>query len=283
MLHIYFILVSLVYLIPFALMISVSLTKEEALTTGGFSLFPKEFSLDAYRLALRNPGQLIRSYEVTIFFACVGTVLSVLMLGMLAYSLSRRSFRFRGALSIYVLFTMLFSGGLVPAYLMNVKYLHLNDTIWIYILPGLVSAWNLMIVRTNFQQIPESLIESAKIDGASEFRMCFGIVMPLSMPVLATVGFLFFVDKWNDWYTAVIYIKDTDLYSLQYLLQRILREAEFLKQLSSENAILEAGAVYPTESFRFAMALLASGPVLIVFPFFQKYFSKGMTLGAVKG
>lgn len=282
-LHILLIVISLMYILPFVLMISVSFTKESALESGGFSLIPKEFSLDAYRLALRNPAQMLQSYKVTAEFTVAGTILAVLIMGMMAYALSRRTYRFRKAITFYAFFTMLFSGGLVPNYLLNVKYLHIGNTMWVYILPSLVSAWYLIIMRTNFQQIPEALIESAKIDGASEFFICFRIVMPLSVPVLATVGFMLFVAKWNDWYTAVIYIKDTRLYSLQYLLQRILREAEFLKQLASENAWQSQQEVYPTESFRFAMALLAAGPVLVIFPFFQKYLSKGLTVGAVKG
>lgn len=147
----------------------------------------------------------------------------------------------------------------------------------------LVSAWNMIVLRTNFQKIPTALIESAKIDGASEYRICFQIVLPLSVPAIATIAFFYFVGKWNDWNTAVIYIRDINLYSLQYLLQRILREAEFLKQLSAEQMAQESQTVIPTESYRFAMALLAGGPVLVIFPFFQKYFSKGLTVGSVKG
>ena len=178
---------------------------------------------------------------------------------------------------------MLFNGGIVPTYLLITKYLQLKNTYWVYILPSVASAWNLIVLRTNFQQLPDALVESAKIDGASEYRICFSIVLPLSVPAMATIGFLYFVGKWNDWTTCVYYINKPYLYSLQYLLQRILREAEFLKQLSAEQAALEAGAQIPTESFRFAMAVLAAGPVLVIFPFFQKYFSKGLTIGAVKG
>lgn len=283
LLHLVFILICLTYILPFILMISVSFSSEESLTQGGFSLLPREFSLDAFKTALRNPQQLLDSYKTTAIFTIAGMILSVTVLAMMAYSLSRPNYRFRKVLTFYAFFTMLFSGGLVPSYLLNVKYLGLFDSLWVYILPSLVSAYNLIIIRTNFQQLPQSLSESAKIDGANELYICFRIVMPLSVPVLATIAFLFFVGKWNDWFTAVLYIKSPSKFSLQYLLQRILREAEYLKQLASENAALDVGAVYPTESFRFAMALLASGPVLIVFPFFQKYFSRGLTVGAVKG
>jgi putative aldouronate transport system permease protein len=281
-LHAIFAVLSMLYVLPFALMISVSLSEEKSLTDGGFSIWPKAFSLDAYRLAFRNPEQLLSSYQVTIAFTVAGMALSTFILAMMAYALSRPNFRFRKALSFFAFFTMLFSGGLVPSYLLNVKYLHLDNTIWVYILPSLVSAWNLIIMRTNFRQIPASLIESAKIDGAGEAFICFRIVIPLSAPVLATISFFFFVGKWNDWFTTVLYIKSPSLFSLQYMLQRILREAAFLKQMTREAAAYEAGAVIPTESFRFAMALLASGPVLAAFPFFQKYLNKGLTIGAVK-
>ena len=170
----------------------------------------------------------------------------------------------------------------MPSYLLIVRYLHLNDTMLVYIFPGLVSAYSVMIIRTNYRSIPYELIEAAKVDGASELFICFRIVMPLSKPVLASIGFLFLVDKWNDWMTSMLYIRDPKLYSLQYLLQRILNEAEYLRQLADTGALM-GGEVFPTESFRYAMALVAAGPVLLIFPFFQKHFAKGMTLGGVKG
>lgn len=281
-LNLFFIVVCACYILPFVLIISVSLTEENALAQG-FSLFPKEFSLEAYQLAFKNPTQIIQSYKVTILFSVLGCIMSTLIMCLMAYALSRSVYRFRKFFSFFAFFTMLFSGGLVPSYILNSRYLHLNDTIWIYILPSLVSAWNMIVLRTNFQKIPTALIESAKIDGASEYRICFQIVLPLSVPAIATIAFFYFVGKWNDWNTAVIYIRDINLYSLQYLLQRILREAEFLKQLSAEQMAQESQTVIPTESYRFAMALLAGGPVLVIFPFFQKYFSKGLTVGSVKG
>ncbi len=234
-------------------------------------------------MAFRNPTQLINSYKVTAIVSFAGMAAHVFVMSIMAFALSRRNFVLRRAFTFMAFFTMLFGGGIVPTYLLITKYLHLKNTYWVYILPSIASAWNLIVLRTNFQQLPDALIESAKIDGASEYRICFSIVLPLSVPAMATIGFLYFVGKWNDWMTCVYYISKPALYSLQYLLQRILREAEFLKQLSAEQQALESATVIPTESFRFAMALLAAGPVLVVFPFFQKYFSKGMTIGAVKG
>lgn len=281
-LHAVFIVLVLMYIIPFILTISISFSDETSLIRNGYSLIPHVFSLEAYKMVFNNPAQIFQSYKVTIIFTVTATALSVLVMGVMAYPLSRPNFRFRGPLSFYVLFTMLFSGGMVPTYLLIVKYLHLDNTIWVYILPGLVSAYNLIIIRTNYKSLPEELIEAAKMDGATELYICFKIVMPLCKPVLASVGFLFFVAKWNDWNTALLYITDPRLYSLQYLLQKILNEAEFLKQLA-ESGELMGGEVFPSESYRYAMALVAAGPVLCVFPFFQKYFAKGMTLGGVKG
>lgn len=282
-LHIFFIILSLCYILPLILMVSVSFTDENVITTGGFSLIPKVFSAESYRMAFRNPTQLLSSYKVTTIVSFAGMAAHVFVMSIMAFALSRRNFALRKVFTFLAFFTMLFNGGIVPTYLLITKYLRLKNTYWVYILPSIASAWNLIVLRTNFQQLPDALIESAKIDGASEYRICFSIVLPLSVPAMATIGFLYFVGKWNDWMTCVYYINKPALYSLQYLLQRILREAEFLKQLSAEQQALEANTVVPTESFRFAMALLAAGPVLVVFPFFQKYFSKGMTIGAVKG
>lgn len=281
-LNMFFILMMVIYIVPIVLCVSVSLTDEVSLLKDGYSLIPKVFSLEAYKMVFRNPVQMLRSYGVTIAFTAISTALAVLVMALLAYPLSRPNYRFKSALSFYVFFTMLFSGGMVPSYLVNVKYLGLGDSFLIYILPGLVSAYSVMIIKTNYQSIPNELIEAAKVDGASELFICFRIILPLSKAVLSSIGFLFLVDKWNDWMTSMLYIKNPDLYSLQYLLQRIMNEAEFLKQLG-EDAGADALAVFPTESYRYAMAIVAAGPVLCIFPFFQKYFAKGMTLGGVKG
>lgn len=281
-LHIIFLIMVLMYLVPFILVISISFSDEASVIKEGYSLIPPKFSLEAYKLAFRNPDQMLQSYKVTILFTLAATALSTLVMGIMAYPLSRPNYKLRKPFTFFVLFTMLFSGGLVPSYILNVQYLHLNDTIWIYIIPGLVSAYNLIIIRTNYKSLPSELIEAAKVDGARELYICFKIVMPLCKPVLASVGFLFLVAKWNDWMTSLLYIHEADLYSLQYLLQKILKESEYLKQLADTGQLM-GGEVFPSESFRYAMALIAAGPVLVIFPFFQKYFAKGMTLGGVKG
>lgn len=281
-LHCIFLVMVLMYIVPFLMVISVSFTDEMSLIVDGYRLWPAKFSTKAYEMIFSDPTQIINSYRTTIIFTTVATALAILIMGVMAYPLSRSNYKHRKFVTILVLFTMLFNAGMVPNYLLIVKYLKLNNTIWVYILPGLVGAYNLIVIRTNYRSLPKELIESAKIDGASEIRFCFQIVMPLCKPVLASIGFLFMVNKWNDWMNSMLYITKPQLYSLQYMLQRILNEAAYLKQMA-EAGTLMGGEVFPTESFRYAMALVAAGPVLCIFPFFQKYFAKGMTIGSVKG
>lgn len=283
-LHLFLIALSLTYILPLILMVSISVSSEQSIVEYGYSFIPKAFSLDAYRQAFANPQQIIDSYKVTAIFSIIATILAMLVQSLMAYPLSRANFKSKKFLTTYLFITMLFSGGLVPSYILNTQYLHLQDTIWVYILPCLTSVWNVIIFRTFFQGLPEGLVEAAKIDGAKEIQIFFRIIFPLSRPVLASLGFMYLVGKWNDWNTALLYIREPKLYSLQYLLQRILREAEFVKGLQETNSAgLITTDILPTESMRYAMAILAAGPMLIVFPFFQKYFVKGLTVGSVKG
>lgn len=282
-LHVVFILACLTYILPFVLVISISLSDEAELIRHGYSLIPRGFTTLAYRAVFKNPTQIVNSYLVTAEFSLLSMALMLLVQSMCAYAISRTNFRYRKIVTYLLFFTMLFSGGMVPSYVINSKYLHLKDSFWIYVLPGLVSAWNIFVMRTNFKQLPDGLIDAAKIDGASETRICFQIVLPLSVPVLATLAFSFFVGQWNSWTTTMIYITQPRLYSLQYLLQKILAEAEFLKQMADQGTINEATDLVPTDSLTYAMAMVAAGPVLVIFPLFQKYFVRGMTIGSVKG
>lgn len=281
-LHIFFILLSLCYILPLILLVSVSL---EGASSQYFTLFPKQVSLAAYRMVFKNPTRILDAYKVTAFYSVVGTVGSLAVMAMFAYSLSRPNFKMKNVLTFILFFTTLFSGGLVPSYILNTKYLGLGDSIWVYILPGMISAWNVIVIRTNFKGLPNELFEAAHLDGASELRVCFTIVIPLSTPVLASVGFLDFIGRWNDWFTSSVYIRTPSLYSLQYVLKLILDNIEMLEQMVKEGGLDESmqNQLNNLESMRFAMAVVAAGPMLLVFPFFQKYFAKGMTLGAVKG
>ncbi len=286
LIHIFFILFSLSFLIPFILIISASFTQEDALVANGYALWPSEFSLESYQYVFSNPDRLINSYKVTIFYSVVATFLSMIVMMLMAYPLSRPNYRYRRGVTFFIFFTMLFSGGLIPSYILITKYLHLGNTVWVYILPYLANAFHIIVIRTFFQGLPDSLIESAKIDGAGELKILFSIIMPLSKPVIATISLLTLLARWNDWNTALIYIRDTSLYSLQYLLQEILRNVEFIEEMAQSSPV--AGGLIdtsniPSETIRFAMCIVAAGPMLIIFPFFQKYFAKGLTVGAVKG
>ena len=290
--HIFFCLFSLLFILPFIMIISISFSSEELVTstTGGYSLFPKGFTFDAYKLAFKNPESMIDAYFVTAFTSVVGTVLSVFVAAMTAYPLSRSCFRYKKIITWIIFFTMLFGGGTIPTYIIMTKYYHLGNSIWIYILPGFMGgAWTTLMIRTFYKGIPESLFESAKLDGAKEFTIFFRIALPLSKPVIATVGFMGLVGKWNDWSTSLVYIRDSELYTLQYLLQRILNDAEFLKNLAKNPLLASSGLdvttllAQPSETLKYAMCVVAAGPMLVIFPFFQKYFEKGMVVGSVKG
>ena len=274
----------LVFLMPFILVVSVSLSNDDTILKYGYTFFPKVFDTSSYRQILKNADQLIQSYKITIIYSVAATILTIIVQSMVGYSLSRPNFKLRNFLTGYFFVTMLFSGGLVPSYILNTRYLHLDNTMWIYILGG-VSTWNIIIFRTFFKGLPDSLVEAAKIDGANEFMVFIKMIIPLSKPVLATIGFMTLLAKWNDWNTSLIYIKSPKLYSLQYLLQKILREAEYMEQMaqSGMQTIGIENTEQSTDSMKFAMAVLAAGPMLFVFPFFQKYFCRGLTVGSVKG
>lgn len=209
-------------------------------------------------------------------------VLSVLLMALVAYPLTKKDLPGRNAINFYLYFTTLFGGGLVATYILMTKFLHLNDTIWIYILPGLLSPWSIFMMRTFFNGIPGEIVESATIDGASEYKILFSMILPLSKPVLATLGLMVFLGAWNDWNTALIYITKPELYSLQYLLQKIMEDIKQLQQSEQAAAMMQNQNI-PSESIRMAMAVVVAGPALFVFPFFQKYFVRGLTVGSVKG
>lgn len=286
-LHVFFILMCACFVIPLILIVSASFTSESWLTSGnGFSLIPREFTTSAYQTAFQNRARMIRAYLVTFAQAGLGTLIACVIAGMAAYPLSRSNFRFRKPVTVIIFFTMLFSAGMIPNYIVYSRYYGISNTFWVYILPGMAGgAWNTMVFRTFFKGLPESLFESAHLDGARELTVFFKIVVPLSTPVFASLGFMTLVGKWNDYTTSMIYIREENLYTLQYLLQRLMEEAAFLRGLSQSSMgnVNLSIADMPNESLKFAMCVIAAGPMLVVFPFFQKYFSQGLTIGAVKG
>ncbi|MDY3929512.1 MAG: carbohydrate ABC transporter permease [Clostridia bacterium] len=277
------IIMSLGYIVPILLMISISFTKESLITQNGYSLIPEQWVLDAYKIVFRNPTQIINSYKVTIAYSVLATMIAVIVQTLMAYPLARNNFHQKKFITVYLMITMFFSGGIVPSYILNTQYLHLGNTFWIYIFPGLMSAWNVILFKTYFKGLPDSLIEAAKLDGASELKIYRSIIMPLSLPIIACIAFTMLLGKWNDWNTSLLYIRNNKLYSLQYLLQRIMNETDYIRKMSgTENEAL-VGNEIPAESMRYAIAVIAAGPMMIVFPFFQKYFAKGLVVGSVKG
>jgi putative aldouronate transport system permease protein len=281
-LHAILIIITLIFLIPLMVVISASMTDEVALTRNGYGLWPSQFSLDAYNFLLLNPTQILRSYGVTAVVTAIGTVTGLLIMSLLAYALARLDFTWRRPVAFFVFFTMLFNGGLVPTYILVTQYLKLRDTLAVLILPYLVVPWFIFLLRTYFQTLPKEFIESAKIDGANEWQIYARIVMPLSVPALATIALFLILMFWNDWWLALLYINEPDLYPLQYLLYAILRNAEFLSRNSSASAMLGSVQV-PLQTIRMAMAVVAMGPVALAFLFLQRYFVRGITLGGIKG
>ncbi|MNO16784.1 L-arabinose transport system permease protein AraQ [compost metagenome] len=277
-------LFSLACLIPFWLVLMISLADEDWVTVHGYSFWPGKFSLVAYQYLIQDAGNILRAYSVSILVTVIGVIVSLFVTSAMAYSLSRREFPLRGALSFYILITMLFSGGLLPWYLVYTRFLHVQDTLMALIIPGLIGGFNVIIMRTFFtNSIPPSLIDSSQIDGAGEFRTYFSIILPLSLPVMATIGLFTTVSYWNDWFTSLVFIQNEKLFSLQYLLTKTLMNASFLQTIANKAYSSTAQVTTPLESIRMAMAMIAIGPLVLVFPFLQKYFVKGLTVGAVKG
>lgn len=277
-------LLSILVILPFVMIVSISISSETVIVDSGYSIIPKVIDFTAYKHIFASPDSIIQAYITTVEFSIISMVLSVLLMAMLAYPLSRKDFRAKKFISLYIYFTMLFSGGLVPTYILITQYLHLDDTILVYIIPGLVNVWYVFMIRTFFQDIPYEISESAYMDGATDFTIFFRFIIPLSKPVIATVALFTFLGKWNDWNTSMLYINREDLISLQYLLQRIMENTEMLKQMTAGQIAIVPGAVeVPSETVRMAMAVVVAGPALLVFPFFQKYFVKGLTVGSVKG
>ena len=282
-LNIIMILMSLAYIVPILLMISISLSSEQSVIDYGYRLIPNEWSLDAYRQALKNPYQMISAYKVTIAYTVIGTVLSIIIQTLMAYPLSRSNYNKKGFITVVLMITMFFSGGLVPSYILNTQYLHIGNTFWIYIFPGLMSAWNVILFKTYFKGLPDGLVEAAKLDGASEFMVYRKIILPLSTPIIACIAFTTVLGKWNDWNTSLLYIRKSDLYSLQYLLQRIINESDYIKSMQGTAAAAMTGETLPSETLRYAIAIMAAGPMMVVFPFFFFFFTKGLVVGSVKG
>ncbi|KRE45816.1 sugar ABC transporter permease [Paenibacillus sp. Soil724D2] len=279
-----FILMSCASIFPFVLLVMASFTDQKAIINDGYSLLPSVFSLEAYKYMMKSSTSLFRAYGITVFITIIGTVVGLAISTMLAYPLSRSDMPLRKVMSFLVFFTLLFNGGLVSTYLIYTEFFHIKNTIWALIIPGLLTnGFYILLIRTFFStSIPAAIIESAYIDGASEFKIFYRIVLPLSLPILATIGLMLGISYWNDWFNGLIFVTDSKLFSIQNMLNRMLSDIQFLQKSSMTNAA-QASSNIPTDSVRMAIAVIGIVPIFCAYPFFQKFFVKGLTLGAVKG
>lgn len=271
-------------LYPFLMILGASFQGEAEIMESGYKIFPQTFSLEAYTAVLKNPYAIINAYKVTILTTAATTLLGLWVVSTYGYVLSRRDYPYRKVLSFYVFFTMLFSGGMVPSYILISNWLGLKDSVLALILPLVANAWNILLMKGFFQSIPTALIEAAKIDGAGEMRIFTKIVLPMSKPAIATIALFYILASWNDWQLSLLYIDSDERIKLQYLLVKILNNIDFLNSYDAiKYGIVREAVAVPTNSARMAMCVLAAGPIVAVFPFFQKYFVKGISVGSVKG
>ena len=286
LIHVFFVLWSALCIVPLLLVLGISFSSESSILTNGYEFFPTEFSTSSYDYVFGKASMLLKAYGVSIASTVLGTALSLIIMIMFAYPLSRKYFKYRNVFSFILFFTMIFSGGTVASYMIYTQLLRLKNNYLVYIWPYLMSAWNVIILRTFITNtIPDELSEAAKIDGAGEFRILVRIVIPLLKPGIATVGLFTAIGIWNDWYTPSLYVTDVNMFNMQYVLYSMLTNIQFLKNNmdkvgGSSSAIL---ANMPTEGIRMAMTVLVIGPIVIAYPFFQRYFVRGITIGAVKG
>jgi putative aldouronate transport system permease protein len=275
--------ISVICIFPFLLILSGSFTSNESIIREGYHLVPQVFSLTAYKAVLTFPEKVLKAYGVTIFVTVVGTTLGLFLMTMAGYVLQRKDFKYRNQLSFYIYFTTLFGGGLVPWYIMMTKYLQVTDTYTALIFPGLMSPFLIILMRSFIKSsIPEELTESSKIDGANDFTIYYRVVIPLAMPGIATVGLFLALHYWNSWFSSSLFINDPNKYELQYFLYNIINTAAFVSQLGVSTGV-SLGQEIPSESTKLAMAMIVTGPILFLYPFVQRFFVKGLTIGAVKG
>ena len=284
-LNLLFIVLSAICVYPVLLIVGTSFATEGSLLEVGYRVIPKEISTYAYTYILSSASTILRAYWVTILSTLLGTLLSVLVNALYAYAISRQDFKYKKFFTFYMFFTMLFSGGMVPWYLVCTRLLHITDTIWALVLPSVCSSWNIIILRTFFlTSVPNAVIESARLDGASEMRTLFGIVFPISLPGLATIGLFAMLGYWNNYYNALMLTNGTKWQNLQLYLYNILTNISMLE--NSNTSINNASVLLktmPKEAARMAMCVVTVGPIILAYPFFQRYFVQGLTIGAVKG
>ncbi|MCL2571385.1 MAG: carbohydrate ABC transporter permease [Defluviitaleaceae bacterium] len=274
-------LLTIACLIPFLMIISSSFTSERSILIYGYSLWPRDFSLESYRLSLANPNVILRAYWNTIVVTVVGTVFGVFVNSMAGYVLTRKDFPWRNLFAYFFFFTTLFSGGLVPYFILVSNTLGLRNNLLALILPGAVSVWNMLLVKGFMSGIPFEITESAKMDGAGDFTVYLRFIMPLAKPVIATIALFSALAFWNDWFNTMLFITDERLFTLQYFLQRLLSSVRNIRAIMDE-----AGVDIPTlpvQSMKMSLTIIVTGPIIFLYPFIQRYFIQGLTLGSVKG
>ena len=277
LMHLGMIFLSFICLYPFVLSFMVSISTEESIVKNGFKMLPDGFTLTAYRTVFAD-GSIYTGYLITILVTLIGTLLSLLLTAMAAYGMANNKVQYRNAFALYLYIPSVFSAGLVPWYLVFTQILHLQNTLWALILPSLVSPFNVFLMRNYFKTIPSSLLEAAEIDGCGVMKTAFVVVLPLSKPIIATISLFVGLGYWNNWANALYFIDERRLYPLQYMLYRI----ESLMRFIRENGAM-ANMEVPTQTFQMATLFVTIGPILLLYPFVQKYFVKGIMVGAVKG
>ncbi|HBM79538.1 MAG TPA: sugar ABC transporter permease [Clostridiaceae bacterium] len=275
-------IISITCIIPFYLIIVGSFTSEVTILKYGFRFIPVQWSTDAYRVLFKSWDQIISAYRITIFLSVVGPIIGLFLQSMAGYVLQRKDFKYRNGLSFFIYFTTLFSGGLIPWYILIVQYLRWKDNILAMLVPSLISSWNIIMLKNFMKSIPDEITESAKIDGAGDFIIYLKLILPLSIPALATIGLFMALGYWNDWFLCNLFITSESKFNLQYLLYQILGKAEFLKS-AAYTMISAPNYQPPTESLKLATAVVVVGPIIFLYPFIQKFFVKGLTVGAIKG
>ncbi len=279
--YIYIGILAAICLLPFIILISGSFSSEQAIVIGGYSIIPREFSLEAYHIVFKYPEKILRAYGVSILITLVGTICGLFLTTMAAYVISRKDFKYRNIFSFYFYFTTLFNGGMISTYIFYIQYLHLKDSYIALILPGLFNVFYLLIMRTFVSTIPASLAESGKIDGAGDFKIFIKIILPLSKSGLATIGLFIALAYWNDWYNAMLYLNTATKFPLQYMLYDLLMQTQAMARIASQAGIRVENL--PSSTLKLAMAVVATGPIVLLYPFVQKYFVRGITIGSVKG
>lgn len=273
---------SVLCLAPFWLLVVASFTNELEIIKGGYTFWPKTVSWEAYRILFLSPDKIIGSYILTIILTATGTFIGLMLTAMTGYALQRPDFVYRNRISLYIYFTTLFSGGVVPFYLMIVVGFGWKDNYLAILIPALLSSWNIILMKNFTRSIPHSITESALIDGANDFRIFVKIILPMSAPSLATVGLFIALGYWNEWYNAMLFLTEKTIYKpLQLFLYNIINKAAALRDSAAQAAVPPQDL--PGESLKMATAVMATGPIVIVYPFIQRYFIKGITIGAVKG